>query len=139
MTIVKVPYCSLWLPNRMPSANCRKKLVHRRFQSGIKNGGANCRICAEKLFLPKLQKGPPQLQFLFYYGSSFGKKKKVKGKKSKKVNPLDFIVVKVKYTYFGPKRSVRGRARERERGLFNPVLGRVLEPETNPSGYQGGS
>jgi hypothetical protein len=43
------------------------------------------------------------------------KKKKVKEKKSKKVTPLDFIVVKVKNTYFGPKRSVKEQARERER------------------------
>jgi hypothetical protein len=69
----------------MPSANCRKKLVHRLFQWGIKIGGANCRICAEKLFCQSFSKKGPRFSSFFDYGSSFGKnKKKVKEKNRKK-------------------------------------------------------
>jgi hypothetical protein len=86
-----------------------------------------------KVILPKLQKGHRFGSF-FDYGKLFwGKRRrKVTGKKSKKVNPLDFIVVKVKNTYFGPKRSVR----EQER-VVSPGVGRVLEPETNPLRFSG--
>ncbi len=88
-------------------------------------------VCGKVIFA-KASKRPSPASVPFLLWELFWEKKKVKGKKSKKVNPLYFIVVKVKNTYFGPKRIVRGRPRERERGLFSPVLGRVLEPETNP-------
>jgi hypothetical protein len=59
----------------MPSANCRKKLG----ASGIKIGGANCRICAEKvIFLNQSFKiGPGSLPFLIM-GALLEKKKEKK-------------------------------------------------------------
>jgi hypothetical protein len=78
-------------------------------------------------FFAKFSKGPPPpptFSSFFDYGSSLGGEKKNKSKRKKKskksVTPLDFTVVKVKNTYFGPKRSKREREKER---CVNPVLG----------------
>jgi len=90
----------------MPSANCQKKLG----ASGIKNGGANCRIlCGKSYFLPKLQNRPRFTHFLFLIMGALlekkkkkkNRKKKLKEKKSKKKeNPQNFIVEKEKKNAF---------------------------------------
>jgi hypothetical protein len=55
-------------------------------------------------------------------GALFGKKKEVKSKK---------------HVFWTQEK--REKASKREREMLNPVVGRVLEHETNPSGFQDGS
>lgn len=121
-------YCSRRLPKSNAQCQLSKDVAASLVsQSGMKNGGANCRICAEKLFCQSFKKAAFSVPFLIMGALLEKRRRKVTGKKSKKVNPLDFIVVKVKNTSFGPKRSKRERDR-----VVSPGVGRVLEHETNP-------
>ncbi len=118
----KLSKFGLGFQNRMPSANCRKKLVHRQFQWGDRqNGGANCRVCAEKVILPKLQKGcvAGSVPFLIM-GALLGKKKrkvKSKRKKSKKVNLPRLYCSKSKKHVFWTQEKREREQSERERDV----------------------